>query len=118
MKRPARNAVTGQRNRRVTVLSVQQVSDGAGGFTLTEQPELTAWARIRRVYGSESVVAGALAGRQTVEVFIPASDAARQITTGMTLRDQQSAKRFNIRDVSESEDRAEVMLLCESGVPA
>lgn len=109
------NASTGQRNRRVSIFSTVKTLDGAGGFTLEEQLELTAWARVRRVWGQESTVAGALAGRQTVEVFIPASDAARGISTAWTLKD--SGKVFNIRDVSMSEDSAEILLLCESGVP-
>jgi head-tail adaptor len=115
--KPKNNSTTGQRNRRVTIISVLQEPDGMGGFALTQQAELQAWARIRRLWGSEAVVAGALAGRQTVEVFIPSSDAARQITTDMILHDPRTGQRFNIRDVSESEDRAEVRLLCESGVP-
>lgn len=111
------NASTGQRNHRVSIYSVQETPDGAGGFILQEQLELTAWARVRRVWGQESTVAGALAGRQTVEIFIPASDAARGISTAWRLKDAHSGKVFNIRDVSLSEDSAEVLLLCESGVP-
>lgn len=116
--RAKNNASTGQRNRKVSIFSTLRTPDGAGGFTIEEQLELTAWARIRRVWGQESTVSGALAGRQTVEVFIPASDAARGISTAWTLKDAHSGKVFNIRDVNPSEDSAEVMLLCESGVPA
>jgi head-tail adaptor len=113
-----KRTMTGQRTRRITVYSVQKVPDGSGGFATVEQAELSAWARVRRLWGTEGVVSGALAGRQSVEVFIPASDAARQIATDWVLRDAHSGRRFNIRDVILSDDRAEVMILCESGVPA
>lgn len=114
MKRTA----TGQRRHRITVFSLQKASDGQGGFAVTEQPELTAWVRIRRLWGHETVVSGAMAGRQTIEVYLPASDAARQITADMIARDEHTGRRFNIRDVSVSDDRAEIVLLAESGVPA
>jgi head-tail adaptor len=109
---------TGKRNHRVMVISMQQVPDGMGGFTLTEQLEMTAWSRVRRMSGHEIMLAGALGNKQTCEAYIPASDAARRITTSMILHGVHSSMRWNIRDVFESEDRSEIILLCESGVPA
>lgn len=66
--------------------------------------------------GSETVMAGRLAGTHHQIIRIRKSPQTDEITPAWAVRDEATATSFNIRDVTPAEDRAFLDLLCQSGV--
>lgn len=91
-------------------------SDGAGGTTTAFAEQFVNSASYRRAGGSEAVMAGRLEGRHTQIVRVRASPRTRLATTDWRLKDTRTGVYFNIRDITLTEDRAYLDLLCESGV--
>lgn len=108
----------GDLSHRVVLQKQGATSDGAGGTTTAFADQFTVWAGYTNPRSGESVMAGRLAGKPTKVVRIRCSSQARQVTTDWRLRDHRTGELFNIREVTETEDRAFVDLLCEGGVAA
>lgn len=107
----------GKSSRRVTFLRAVQTPDGGGGFEGTWQPQFSCWARFRRIYGGEMPSQAGTLAKQVQEVTIRAGSLARQVATDWRLDDHATGASFNIREIIVSEERGEVTLQCESGVP-
>lgn len=60
----------GQLRERVTLVSLVEANDEAGGKAQTWLPGVEVWARVRPTRADELVVAGALQGQATYEVTI------------------------------------------------
>ncbi|WP_444881520.1 head-tail adaptor protein [Haematobacter genomosp. 1] len=106
----------GDRNFRVAFDEPVATPNGQGGQLMGWTERLQAYAAIRWLRGSETVIAARLAGRQPAVVTIPASAIARLITTEWRMRDIRSGDEFNIRSMVESDDRADIELTVEKGV--
>lgn len=66
--------------------------------------------------GDETVMAGRLAGTHYQVIRVRKTPQTDAITTAWAVRDEATATGFNIRDVTPTEDRACLDLLCQSGV--
>lgn len=66
--------------------------------------------------GDETVMAGRLAGTHHQIIRVRKTPQTATITTAWAVRDEATATSFNIRDVTPTEDRASLDLLCQSGV--
>lgn len=106
----------GDLRNRVVLQKQSQTSDGAGGVTTPWADQFVVWAGYTHLRGGEGVLAGRLEGRHPQVVRVRASSQTRQITTDWRLRDRRTGSVFNIRDITPTEDRAYIDLLCESGV--
>jgi len=95
-----------------------EVDDGYGGATQEWQIAFTAPARIRTLKGGETVIAGRLAGTQTLVITVRYQPDMEDVTPAWRARNARSGTIYNIRSVEPDERRQWVNLLCESGVPA
>lgn len=111
-------SAAGDRYFRVAFDEPNPVPNGQGGQLMGWVERLQAYAAIRWLRGGETVIAARLAGRQPAVVTIPASTAARLITTEWRMRDVRSGDEFNIRSMVVSDDRADIELTVERGVAA
>ena len=68
--------------------------------------------------GSETVLAGRLAGQHTQVIRVRASALTRQVSTDWRVTDARTGQEFNVRDVTLDPRRRYVDLLCEAGVAA
>lgn len=93
-----------------------EVLDGAGGTESVFAEHFTAWAAYTHLRGGEAVMAGRLAGQHPLVVRVRASSQTRQVTSAWRVRDTRTGEFYAIRDVTPSEDRAWIDLLCQSGV--
>ena len=66
--------------------------------------------------GGEAVMAGRLQGKHSQIIFIRASLQAGRIGTDWQARDIRTGVAFNIREITRTDDRQWLDLLCESGV--
>lgn len=102
----------GKMRRQAVLESPQEVSDGAGGYSLSWQEEATLWAEMRPLSGKEKVVADKLQASLTHRVVLRYRDG---VTPQMRL--QMDGRYFNIRRVINVEERNEFLeLLVEEGV--
>lgn len=89
---------------------------GNGGYTGPFQTVWSAPARIQILRGSETVMAGRLAGKQTIAITmrwqpeVATLDATWRVVNGRT------GAEYNLRSVEPDERRAFVNLLVEAGV--
>lgn len=95
-----------------------EVDDGYGGVTQEWQTAFTEPARIRTLKGGETVIAGRLAGTQTLVITVRYQPDVEDVTPAWRARNARSGTIYNIRSVTVDERKAFVDLLCESGVPA
>lgn len=65
--------------------------------------------------GGEAVLAGRLAGRHTQVIRVRACSQTRDVTTDWRVRDARAGTVLNIRDITPSDDRGWLDILCESG---
>lgn len=93
-----------------------EIDDGHGGFDQGWLVKLSTRAEFIHLRGSETVMAGRLSGKHTQVIRIRSSSIARSITTDWKVKDTTTGTEFNIRDVTPTEDRRSIDLLCESGV--
>jgi hypothetical protein len=61
-------------------------------------------------------MADRLQGQHTQIVFIRRSAGARLVTTDWRVHDLRSGTKYNIRDITITEDRMYIDFLCQSGV--
>jgi head-tail adaptor len=73
-------------------------------------------ARFVLLRGSEAVMQGRLAGRQTIEVQVRKDQATKLIDHDWQARDVRRNIAYNVRDIRESLNRADLIMLLESGV--
>lgn len=78
----------------------------------------TVAAQYIHVRGSETVLAGRLAGQHTQVIRVRASALTRQVSTDWRVTDARTGQEFNVRDVTLDPRRRYVDLLCEAGVAA
>lgn len=101
----------------IEIQNYAEVDDGYGGQIQEWQTAFTAPARIRTLKGGETVIAGRLAGTQTLVITVRYQPAMADVTPAWRARNARSGTMYNIRSVEPDERRAWVNLLCESGVP-
>jgi len=98
----------------------EQVPGGDDGYGNTLPDTWTARstfpARIRVLKGSETVIAGRLAGTQTVVLTGRYHDAMTPITTAWRAVDTRRGTIFNIRSITPDERGDYFDILCQSGV--
>jgi len=75
------------------------------------------WARIVYLRGDEAVIAGRLAGRNTVVVTVRADRDTKAVLTSWRIKDQKGVV-FDIRSIIPSEDGAWIDFTCETGSPS
>lgn len=91
-------------------------SDGAGGMTTAWAEQFTRWAQYIHLKSGEAVMAGRLAGKHSQVIRVRADSQTRTVTADWRVRDKRTGTVFNVRDVTQPDDRAFIDLLCESGV--
>lgn len=94
------------------------VEDPYGGQTQTWETVMTTAARIRTLKGGETVIAGRLAGTQTLVITVRYQPDMEDVTPAWRARNARSGAMYNIRSVTVDERKAFVDLLVEAGVPA
>ncbi|MFC3164133.1 head-tail adaptor protein [Ciceribacter thiooxidans] len=90
--------------------------DGFGN--ITSGPHVTIWsapARIERLRGTESVMAGRLAGSQTVAITIRWQPAAATMTTDWRAVDARSGEIWDITSIEPDERKSFVNILAKTG---
>jgi len=95
-----------------------EIDDGAGNTIGDWQEQFQCRAGFAHLRGGESVMADRLQGQHTQVVFVRRSSATRQVTTDWRVRDMRAGKSFNIRDITQTDDRLWLDFLCQSGVAA
>lgn len=95
----------------------QAVDDGygntvSGPFTT----QFSIRAAFRHLRGGESVMASRLQNRQPTIITVRANSQTRQITADWQLVDARNGTVWAVRDVTPTDDRAYIDLLCERGV--
>ena len=109
---------SGERRSRITFQEPVTVSDGYGNDVQGFENRFTVWASIKTIRTGETVMAGRLAGKQTVVLNVRFSGQTRRITTdwrGVDAREPEKA--FNVRSVTNVDEKnAEFDILAESGV--
>ena len=90
--------------------------NGRGGTYASWETVFTAPAGIRYLRGSEAVVQGRLAGRNTAVVTVRRSSASQVVTPEWRLTDQKTGTLYNIRSIIPTDDGRWLELTCESGV--
>lgn len=92
-------------------------ADRGDGVTVGEwQEQFQCAAGVINLRGGEAVMAGRLQGKSTRLFFIRSFAASKLVDTDWQVRDVRTGVAFNIREISASDDRAWLDLLCESGV--
>ncbi|WP_181171964.1 MULTISPECIES: phage head closure protein [unclassified Mesorhizobium] len=90
-------------------------SDGGGGVVTGWQEQFScAAAYVHRNVG-EAVMNDRLQGKHTQVIRVRATSLTRPVTTGWRVRDARKGTIFNILDATESQDRAWIDLLAQSG---
>ena len=106
----------GKLQERVSFARRQEVDDGFGNTVSDWVEQFQASAGYTQLRGGETVIAARLENRHPVIVRLRTSAAARQITADWRVTDTRTGKEYAIRDVTPTEDRQYIDLLCESGV--
>lgn len=101
---------------RVTFDSPTETPDGYGGTISGWTEEFTVRAGYRRLRGGETVLASRLSGTQPTIIKVRQSSDTKRVTTDWRARDARSGEVFNIRSPIESDDRAYLEFIAESGV--
>ncbi|NTG22042.1 phage head closure protein [Agrobacterium rhizogenes] len=95
-----------------------EIDDGAGNTIGDWQEQFQCRAGYTHLRGGENVMADRLQGQHTQVIFVRRSSATRQVTTDWRVRDVRAGKSFNIRDITQADDRLWLDFLCQSGVAA
>lgn len=94
-----------------------EIDDGFGNVTSGPFETVhTMPARIRVLKGSETVIAGRLAGTQTAVLTVRSQPAMTTIDTSWRAVDARRGTVFNIRSITPSERGDYFDILCQSGV--
>lgn len=87
------------------------------GNTVSDWVEqFTCRAQFIHLRGGETVMASRLEGRHSQVIRIRASVASRAVDTDWRVRDVRTGAVFNVRDITPSDDRQFLDVLCEKGV--
>lgn len=89
-----------------------------GNTVSTWVDSFTAWAEYVPMHGSETILAGRLAGHHIQMIRVRATPQSREVKADWHLTDTRTGEIYNIRDVTLSVDRTWVDCLCEMGVAA
>lgn len=95
-----------------------EVPNGAGGSRPGFEEQFRAWAKVVYQRGGEGEQGGGLSVSARFKVRIYKTPSARGLTGQHTMRDLETATRFNIREIDTISDPAFVWLVAESGVAA
>lgn len=107
----------GRLDRRLRFEERQEVSNGAGGFRGEWVHQFTVAAGRKWLRGGEAVIGARLEGRQPAILTIRSSLQARGIGHDWRAVDERDGRVFNLRESpKESDDRAYLEMLAESGV--
>ncbi|TJV20609.1 MAG: head-tail adaptor protein [Mesorhizobium sp.] len=68
--------------------------------------------------GGETVMASRLQGKHTQVIRVRSSSLTRSVSTDWRVRDTRTAITYNVRDITPSDDRQFIDILCESGTSA
>jgi SPP1 family predicted phage head-tail adaptor len=90
--------------------------DGYGNTVEDWREQFVVSAGYQHLRGGEGVMAGRLSGEHTQVIFVRASSQTRAVAADWRARDVRAGTIFNIREITESEDRAWLDFLCQSGV--
>jgi len=107
---------SGSLRRRIKIEHRNRVADGGGGFEQgwsTYQDNIA--ARIVTTSGRESVIADALAGVSTQEIFVRESSRTREIDNLMRIVDKRDGKVYDIKSVWPDERRRVIKIMTQSG---
>lgn len=92
-------------------------SDRGDGVTVGGwQEQFQCRAGLINLRGGEAVLANRLQGKRTQVFFVRTSAASKSVNTDWQVRDVRTGVAFNIREMTTSDDRAWLDILCESGV--
>ncbi|MDX1015342.1 phage head closure protein [Sinorhizobium medicae] len=94
----------------------EEIDDGAGNVYGDWVTVFSAHARIQILRGTETVMAGRLAGKQTVALTIRWQTEVATMHSGYRAVNARSGVEYNIRSIEPDERRAFVNLLVEAGV--
>jgi SPP1 family predicted phage head-tail adaptor len=108
----------GDLDQRVAFDKRSATSDGAGGTTTAFAEQFKRWAGYKHLRGGETVMAGRLAGKHSLVATVRKDSQTELITTDWRMRDARTGTVYNVRDITPTDDRAFLELLCESGVAA
>lgn len=99
----------GRLRERVTLTTVVEAVDAAGGRAQTYQPAVEVWASVRPTRADELVVAGALQGQATYEVTI-----RHRSGVGASGRiKRESGAELDILSVQPDERRRYIRMVCK-----
>ena len=93
-----------------------QADDGLGNTLSDWVEQFDQRAGRKWLRGREEVLASRLQGTQPVIFTVRKSAQADQICPDWMAEDRTTGKRYNVREVTESDTRQYIDLLCESGV--
>lgn len=93
-----------------------RTEDGYGGFEEGWEAQMTVHAHYTRMRGGETVMAARLEGKQPTVIRVRASSDTRSITTDWRAVDTRSGEIFNLRSILETDNRAYLDIMAESGV--
>lgn len=112
----AKNRSAGDLYHRVA-FDKRTVIDRGDGVTVGDWAEqFQVRAGFTHLRGGESVMANRLQGKHTIVVMVRASTSTMMISTDWQMRDVRTGTAYNIRDITPSDDRLWLDILCDSGV--
>jgi len=97
-----------------------EAADGYGGVTITWQEVASdVPADYLRLRNGEAVMAGRLAGRETIVVTVRSNETTRLIDGTYRMRDNKSGRTYNVKAATrDAKDRRYVEVLVEGGETA
>lgn len=101
---------------KVAFLTLEGGDDGYGNYVGGWVQQFTCRAQFIHLRGGEAVMAGRLQGTHTQIIRVRRSSLTLTATTDWMVRDTATSAEFNVRDITPTDDRAWLDLLCESGV--
>jgi head-tail adaptor len=88
------------------------LGNARGGFVA----QFTAWAGLKPLRGSETVIASRMAGVQPVIITVRDNRMAREINTGWRAVDERDGVVYDIQSIADMEDdRKYLTLMAQSG---
>lgn len=109
---------SGRLRERIIIQRRVDVDDGKGNVTGSWQDQMTVWAAIQFMRGSEPVIAARLTARQPAIMTIRNSTQARGILASDRAVNARTGEVFNIREKPREarENRGFLEMLVEAGV--
>lgn len=95
-----------------------EVDDGYGNTESGWVEQFRANAELTFLRGTETVMAGRLAGRQTAVMRVRSHEKSRLVTPEYRAVDARTGTEYAIRGATPTDDRLYIELLVESGVPS